>query len=220
MKPYLLLKPYFQNHLGTFSEGVKKYDLTIDSVFRVNNWKELSLVIYKNTVEKEGKKFEIGLYGHLELISYFFGNKAILVTFTDGNGKDIREKTYQKVLELKKYIRTTLKGGPYSNDILVCMNLDKIKIPKSDLLQTRGKLGVSLNNGGFTALSSEPGLWDYYYFKYVHTPDTYKECIEEFRKISQLGIFREKNKIPIETFDKMIKLKTYISPHNFDNYLL
>jgi len=201
MKPYLLLKPYFQNHLETFSEGLEKYDLTIDGVFKVDNWKEFSLVIYKNTVEKEGEEFEVGLCGHLELISYFFGNRAILVTFL--------EKSYQKVLELKKYIRATLKGGPHSNDILVCMNLDKIKIPKSELLQTRGKLGVSLEKGGFTSLSPETGLWDYYYFKYVHTPDTYKECVEEFEKINQLGIFKKENEIPIETFNKMVKLGTY-----------
>jgi len=215
MKPYLLLKPYFQNHLGIFSAGLKKYDLTIDSVFRVNNWKEFSLVIYRNTVEKEGEKFEVGLYGHLELISYFFGNKAILVTFTNGGGKEVCEKSYQKVLELKKHIRATLKGGHHSNDILVCMNLDKIKIPKSDLLRTRGKLGVSLDNGGFTVLSPETGLWDYYYFKYVHTPDTYKECAEEFEKINQLGIFKKENEIPVEIFNKMVKLNTYVDPKDF-----
>jgi len=39
--------------------------------------------------------------------------------------------------------------------------------------------------------------------------DTVEKEGEKFEKINQLGIFKKENEIPIETFNKMVKLGTY-----------
>jgi len=216
MKPYLLLKPYFKNHLNVLLEGLTKYNLRIDTVFRIDDWRGLSLLIYKKTVEEKGEEWEVGFYGHLELVNYFFGNQALLVTLESNDRQSSIEQTYQTVLKLRKYIRASLRGGPFSGDITVCMNLDKLKLPKSSLLQTRGKLGVSLDRGGFAELIPEAGLWDYYYFKYVHMADTLEEGEEEFETMRKFGVFNKENEISRETFDKMAELRTYNRPEDFN----
>jgi|GEM_PF-4523910 len=214
-KAYLLLKPYFQNHLCLLSEGLKKFGLMVDRAYKVNDWTKVSLAVYKKTIEKEGELFEIGLHGHIWVTRYLFGNKAILVTFADSNGIANCKGTYEKVTALKKHIRATLKGGPSSNDLLVLMNLKNIKIPKAELLQTKGELGVSLDKGGFIKLAPKSGLWDYYYFKYVHGPETYEEFVEEFDVLKRLGVLGPENEIPMKYFQKMMDLGTYVSPEDF-----
>jgi len=207
--PYFILKPYCVNHLKVVQKIIDKNNLDIDEIYSVNDWANISRVIYKPTIKKEGYLFKIGLEGHIYLVNYFWGNNAILL-FLKVKKRINPFYTFQLAKKAKTEIRSSLLGGPQGNDILVLMNLEKIKITNSSVLKSYGILGVkNTKTKNFFELGKE-GLWDSYFFKYVHMPDSYKELMDELKILKELDIIDTKNKIPNEEFRKMIKFKTFI----------
>jgi len=135
-------------------------------------------------------------------------------TFKTGGENEV--EVFERVIALKKYIRGSLRGGPKTNDIVVFMDLKQIEIPKSHLIKTEGILTVKNSSGNSTPMLNKNGLWDYYFFKYVHAPDNHNEAQEEYRKIqNETDVMKEKNEIVLEDFRKMCEMKTYISPNKF-----
>lgn len=211
-KPTLLLKPYFQNHLPLLREGLVIHQLRIDAIYKIRDWKNISLAIYKKNVATEGEDFEVGLYGHIELVNYLFGNTALLMVFASEFGE---EETFNRVLELKKFIRERLRGGPSTQDIIVMMDLDQVPVTKSYLIKNRGVLCVEIGNQQRVQLSKKSGLWDYYFFKYVHAPNTFQKSRDEYEIFEQFDIFSPQNRLSMSDFERMMELKTYISPDDF-----
>lgn len=211
--PYMMVKPYTAQHLGTLSETINKNGLNIKTVFSTDQWAQVARQIYQKNIDREGIAFQVGLEGHIKLVNHFFGNNG-LVLFVEGDGK--REQDLQKTLCLaqsaKREFRKIMPAGQNLQDIIVVMNLDEVGIKHEADAFPAGIIGIQTPNGEFQEASPHKGHWDYFYFKYVHVPDDLNSLMEEINILDRMGVLDKKNEITYEDFMVMAKLRTLVPP--------
>lgn len=215
--PYIIAKPYSGEYLGALVETIEQNGLEPKQIYTTDKWGEVARVIYQKNVDRIGHEFKVGLEGHISLVNTLFGNRAaILLLGNSDSSKTDLENTLCAAQKVKKELRAKTRGGEKLQDIVVFMNLDAIDIgcdPK-DVCPT-GVVGIQTPDGNFKGISSVKGTWDFYYFKYVHAPDSVPELIEELYSLQQMGVLDQENAISMQDFLLMAKLKTLIPPKMF-----
>lgn len=163
--------------------------------------------IYQPTVKKLGKDFELGLLGHIDCITTFWKDEALLLFFEP---MEPEEESFKKVMKLKKHIRAKLPGGPEGKDYIFLSNLNNVDINK----ELKDRLPSVLPSLGDNPISSHEGAWDYFFFKHVHCPDTIAECKDEILIYMNNHILDDTNFISVKDFDIMVRNCTYVIPRN------
>lgn len=120
------------------------------------------------------------------------------------------EESFKRVIRLKKHIRTKLPGGPEGKDYIFLSNLNHVDIKK----ELKDRLASVLPSLGDNPISSHVGAWDYFFFKYVHCPDTIAECKDEILIYMNNHILDDTNFISVKDFDIMVRNCTYVIPCN------
>lgn len=207
-QPYLMLKPYFLKHMYILTEEFfSKFGLQFKYAYKIDNWSEIALEIYKPTVKKLGKSFELGLLGHIDCVTTFWKNEALLIFFEP---MESEKESFERVIKLKQYLRNKLPGGPEGKDYILLSNLDYVNIEK----ELKEQLPKVLPNLGGNPISTYEGAWDYFFFKYIHCPDIIEECKQEMLIYNTHNILSDLNFISKDDFDIMVRNCTYTIPRN------
>ena len=214
----MIAKPYSGQYLDLLLDTISRNGLKPEKIFSTENWSEVARRIYEKNVKLYGNSFKIGLEGHIKLVNSFFGNRAAVLLL--GPDCSDTEKSLQETLcltqQVKKELRGQTPGGPDLTDIVVMMNLEKLdgNHDVSSVAPT-GIIGVQKEDGEFRPISKVKGIWDFYYFKYVHAPDSIDDLQEELETLNDLGVLDDKNEVSFEDFVVMAKLKTLVPPKLF-----
>ena len=222
--PFLIIKPYAAPFLPLIRQLIREHDLKISQIYTINDWIKVAKTIYQKNVQEQGDEFEVGLFGHIHLVNLFFGNRGLLLLFEDRNKKQNRKMVLAAVKRLKADIRRRLPAGEKLEDIFVLMKLEKINLPskikrKSHLLFPRGRPVVMITKERLLPLSKVQGIWDFYYFKYVHAADDWNSLREELTLIRKLGVLKSTTKISPREFKIMAQLKILIPPREIKKFL-
>lgn len=190
--------------LDTYLEGG---GFKIDSKHPIIDWETVSREIYAPQFSSPQFTSEFNTY--LWLTKNFFGNGAIAYKLScDGT----LEKNIEALMGLKsKFRRETAERLDSPINILV--NLDKLaRVPQPLKIGKPGilKIGDSpLEEGSFQ------GRWDYFFFKYVHSPDNRQAYERENQILNNLGVYNYK--INKDEWAQMVQLRTLISLNNHQN---
>lgn len=165
--PFIIAKPYSGQYLELLLEIISKKGLQPRSVYGTDRWGDIARRIYQKNVDRIGHKFKVGLEGHIRLVNFLFGDRAV-VLLLEGSGNtnmDIQE-ALSLTQEVKRDLRAQVPGGERLEDIIVFMNLKKVGIGcDPEGVCPTGIIGVKNDDGEFKAISSTPGAWDFYYFR-------------------------------------------------------
>ncbi len=216
--PFILTKPYSGEYLEKLLQLVENNGLCLQNIYSTDRWRDVARRIYQKNIEKNGPEFGVGLEGHIRLVNYFFGNRAaVLLLESSKETKQDLSATLAAVQNVKRELRSIAPGGEKLEDVVVFMNLDRVGVqrPKS-MPSPTGVIGIQeTGNNKFKCISESQGYWDFYYFKYLHTPDSIEELHEELDILQEMGVLHKNNEIPFEDFLIMAKLRTLIPPREF-----
>ncbi len=210
--PFVIAKPYSGQYLELLLETISKNGLQPHSIYGTDRWGDVARQIYQKNVDRIGRKFKVGLEGHIRLVNFLFGNRAV-VLFLEGSGNtnmDLQE-ALSLTQEVKRNLRTQAPGGERLEDIIVFMNLKQVDIGcDPEGICPTGIIGIKNDSGEFKAISKTSGTWDFYYFKYVHVPDNIEDLHEELTTLDKMGVLDPKNEIAVQDFLVMAKLQTLV----------
>lgn len=211
VKPFFLLKPYFAQHTETLLQTMDEVGVKVEDIYKVDDWPDLSRKVYESTVAQYGERWRIGMEGYLQLVSSFFGNRGmvLLTSCTDV------EEGVRNNLRVKKRVREKMLAGPTSNDIVIMMNLSRV-LPHEAVTSECGIDGVLGIQGQQTfSPIAQAGLWDNYYFKYLHTSDCVGDLTKEYEDLVRCDVLSKANQISPREFRAMAQLKTFLTPRDF-----
>lgn len=209
---FLIAKPYSGQYLELLLGVISKNGLHPHSIYATDRWGEIARKIYQKNIDRMGSEFKVGLEGHIRLVNFLFGNRAIILLLkgSDSNALD-EEETLMLAQKVKNELRSQAPGGEKLEDIIVFMNLAQIDIGcEIGGVVATGILGLRDDEGNFKAISKISGAWDYYYFKYVHAPDNLQELYEELEILQKMGALNPDTEISFQEFLIMAKLQTLV----------
>ncbi len=212
--PFLIAKPYSGQYLESLLEVISQRGLQPHSIYGTDRWGEIAREIYQKNVDRIGHEFKVGLEGHIRLVNMLFGNRAaVLLLECSGNTDMDLQETLSFTQQVKRDLRAKTPGGEKLEDIIVFMNLGQVDVgcdPKG--VCPTGIIGIKDEDGDFKPVSKTSGIWDFYYFKYVHAPDNIPELCDELATLDRMGVLDPRNEISVEDFLVMAKLKTLVPP--------
>ena len=203
---YLLLKPESAKSIDRVEPYLEERDFKVTSRHSIRDWNALARRIYSPQIESDllfASEFNVYLW----LTQSYFGNNAVTLLL-ERNGGGVQDLT--DLMEVKRDFRRDLHADDKSPSIIL-VNLDKSDISRTEDIGKRGVLSV---NG--TPLHSElDGRWEYFFFKYIHTPDPNLEaCKREMDVLSREGIFD--NRIDSKDWRQMVDMKSLTPPRRYD----
>src|SRR3989344_4220925 len=159
---YTIIKPESRNRLVSIDQALVESGFRVVSKHPIYSWTRLAERLYGNQ-SKSDLKFGPELNAYLWLTSHFFGDNA-LAFLLKREGR--LEENLTTLGEMKKRFRTAAYEEDKSVQLL--LNLDNVPIGDTSEMGLTGRIEVS---GTPFRTPQHNGRWDYFYFKYLHTPD-------------------------------------------------
>ena len=152
----------------------------IDSRHPILDWRLISKDIYKPQLMDP--KFASEFNAYLAITGSLFGNNSMAYRLSRD---DTPQKNLDDLMDVKRRFRE-YTSGKLDSAISFLVNLENIGVPQPRKTGIEGTLGV---NG--TPLDPENfnGRWDYFFFKYIHTPDNLVAYGRENGILEKHGIY-------------------------------
>ena len=163
---FLMPKPECAPYLSELEDTIIESKFKIEEVYLVRNWEHTSRLIYQHQLENSDDNFRFAFENHVILLKYMYGNRSciLVVDQADNEESDIKDKC-EDVYRIKGKFRNKLSK---TLDGTFFLAADTNRLSEGRFLGgNEGIIGVY--NKGFTPIRNDfKGLWDYFYFKYIH----------------------------------------------------
>jgi len=212
---FVVVKPDGGRYLRELEETLRERQISIISVYCINDWEKVARSIYKKQLETSSRSFCVGFESHIWLCQYLFGNQGLLLLLDPISENFGLESKVQVLHEARENFRSKFFA---SNDVFtIAVNLDKFDSETfrgSD--KVRGTLGT-FYSGFIDPLvgSNSDGMWYRNYFKYIHAPENVNELDFQFKELITLGILKEENKVDREEWEMLKYLRCVIPPSKY-----
>lgn len=213
---YVAAKPECSKCLSELEKTLVKNNLPIKDVYKIKDWESLAREMYGPQILSSNEAFNTGFEGHIWLVQHLFGNRGLILvleerTISDPCLKERLDKIYKAKQEFRNNVSYSLDGTLMFN-----INLNKLDPKKFKNGGSKGQLGT-FDNGRFTSfIDGSFGRWDYFYLKYIHSPNIDLEILKyEWNVLLRRGIISPENKIESREWELMKKLKTFIPPSEY-----
>ncbi len=207
LKLYVIPKPESAKYTENIEIMLDEAGFRLDKVFSVKNWESLGRRIYKKQLDEGTHDFRMAYEGHIKVSQILFGNESVLIVLK--NPYDNMVKGLEKLCIRKQEIRKRLQEEGHEH-ILICADLLGLNLELFKNYRQEGILGIK-NEKDFHPFEDYHGMWDYFYFKFLHVPDPQIESLErEWEIITNIGILSQE--IPLDKWQTMKNLKTLVVP--------
>lgn len=212
---FVVVKPDGGRYLKELEETLNENHISVIDVYCIDDWEKVARSIYKKQLETSSRSFYVGFESHIWLCQYLFGNQGLLLLLDPSGENFSLESKIQVVHEARENFRSKFFA---SNDIFtIAVNLDKFDSEAfRGSEKRRGILGTFHSNSIDPLVGNDSeGTWYRNYFKYIHTPENVDELSFQFKKLMDLGIFKEENRIEKEEWEMLKYLHCLTPPSKY-----
>ena len=164
IKLYVMPKPECAPYLSELEDGIVTGGFNIEEFYIVKDWEGLSRVVYRDQLKSPDPNFIAGFENHVKLSRYLYGNRSCILIVDQTKIHSLQDKCIE-LHKIKDKFRQKLSK---SLDGTFFLAADTNRLSEGRFLGgNEGIIGVY--NKGFTPIRNDfKGLWDYFYFKYIH----------------------------------------------------
>lgn len=206
-KLFLIPKPESAKYLQDIEDILSKDEFILKGIYAIDDWGQLARAIYKQQLDEGTNDFRMAFEGHIRVSQILFGNESVLLTISNPY-QDLSEGL-ETFIQKKQEIRESLAKKGHEN-LLICANLERISQEIFSDYGVAGTLGVN-SERNFYPFEGYMGVWDYFYFKFIHIPDPKLNSLKrEWSILLKWGILN--NDISKDKWQLMKTLGTLTTP--------